>query len=144
MIRPMQENDEDAVADIWLRASVRAHGFMPEAFWKSHVRTLREDCLPLAETLVHVDDDTGRLTGFMSLIDNYIAALFVAPEEQGKGIGTRFLRIAKRMHDEVYLSVYLENEAAIRFYRTRGLVVAGERLDEVTGHVELTLITPVR
>ena len=72
---------------------------------------------------------------------SFLAALFVAPEAQGRGLGSRMFRIAGRMHPGLSLCVYRENVRAVEFYRRRGLTVLCERVEEKTGHVELVMGT---
>ena len=52
MIRPYHPTDSDAVLDLWLRASILAHDFVPESFWREQLPAMRELYLPQAETLV--------------------------------------------------------------------------------------------
>ena len=65
-----------------------------------------------------------------------LAAIFVAPAEQGAGIGSALLEHAKRLREQLSLTVYAANNASIAFYRRHGFQVAGEQLDAHTGHPE--------
>lgn len=140
MIRPFREEDGEAVVDIWLRASLRAHTFVDPAYWQSRVKDMREVYLPLSE--MAVDEEDGQVTGFMALVEDYLAALFVAPEQQGKGIGSRLLRLAKKMRPELTLSVYAENVPALVFYRKHGFGVVAERVEKATGQKECVMVFP--
>ena len=143
MIRPFCNDDAEEVVRVWLEASLEAHGFIPRAYWEAAVEDMRTLYLPMSdEIVVHIDDATGRIDAFWAFVDTYLAALFVAPRAQGKGLGSRLFRIAGRMHPELTLSVYRENERAVAFYRKRGLVVLKERVEERTGHVELVMGRP--
>ena len=78
MIRPYREEDAAILTEIWLAASLRAHGFVNEAFWRSRAAEVREVWLPVAETLVW--EENGFPVAFVSIIDDeYIGALFVEP-----------------------------------------------------------------
>ncbi len=142
MIRPFREKDTEAVVQVWLKASIQAHSFIGRAYWEGKAEDMRTLYLPLSEVIVDEDPESGELTGFMGLVDGYLAALFVAPEHQGKGIGTRLLKLGKKIRDELELCVYAENRRAVRFYREQGFRLAGERVEEETGHTELLMQYP--
>jgi putative acetyltransferase len=71
-----------------------------------------------------------------------LAALFVAPEFQGGGIGGRLMRKAKELRSELDLTVYKMNLRAVRFYERHGFEVVSERIDEHTGHTEVVMKFP--
>ena len=73
MIRYFQQQDEDSVIRIWLEASAIAHSFIPRSYWESKVPDMRNEYLPQSQTLIHEDEHTNEVTGFISLINNYIA-----------------------------------------------------------------------
>lgn len=140
MIRPFCDDDTEAVVRVWLEASVEAHRFIPRSFWEAAAGDMRTLYLPLSDEIVlHVDDGSGNIDAFLAFTDSFLAALFVTPAAQGQGLGSRLFRIARRMHPDLSLCVYKENERAVAFYRRHGLVVLGERVEEKTGHVELLM-----
>ena len=140
MIRPFCSSDMEEVVRVWFEASVEAHGFIPRAYWEAAKTDMRTLYLPMSDEIVlHIDDSTGRIDAFLAFVDAYLAGLFVAPCAQGRGLGSRMFRIAVRMHPDLTLSVYRENGRAVSFYRKRGLVVLGERVEEKTGQVELVM-----
>lgn len=47
-----------------------------------------------------------KLKDSWAFVDDFLAALFVGPEHQRKGIGTRLLDVAKKIHPDMELSVY--------------------------------------
>ena len=143
MIRSFQENDTDAVVALWLEASVDAHSFIPRSFWENAAEDMRTLYLPLSDEIVlHIDDATGAVDAFMAFTGTFLAALFVAPSAQGRGLGSRMFRIARRMHPDLTLSVYRENERAVAFYQKHGLRVCGERVEAKTGWLELLMEFP--
>ena len=143
MIRPFSDNDMEDVVRVWLEASIQAHAFIPRSYWEAAEKDMRELYLPMSDEIVlHVDDATGQVDAFLAFVGTFLAALFVEPRAQGKGLGSRMFRIARRMHPDLSLSVYKENERAVSFYRKQGLVVFGERVEEKTGHEELLMGSP--
>ena len=74
MIRPYRKEDAAVLTEIWLTASLRAHDFVNDAFWRSGAAEVREVWLPAAETLVW--EENGFPVAFVSIIDDeYILSL---------------------------------------------------------------------
>ena len=139
MIRYFQQQDEDSVIRIWLEASAIAHSFIPRSYWENKVPDMRNKYLPQSQTLVNEDEHTNEITGFISLIGNYIAALFVSPDRQGQGIGHSLMPRIKLQHPELELNVYAENTQALTFYKRQGFTITREQTDEQTGRQEFTM-----
>lgn len=137
MIRQYEPCDIDHVLDLWLNASIQAHHFIPEAFWREQLGAMRDHYLPHAETFVFEED--GRILGFMSLHEGRLAALFISPHAQGRGLGRQLLHEAKRGRTALELNVYSANHRAIAFYRAGGFARVAESPDPVTGQPELTM-----
>jgi putative acetyltransferase len=137
MIRKYSENDMDSVLEIWLNASVKAHDFISAEFWESQVESMRNIYIPVSETYVY--EAESKVVGFYALYGNSLAAIFVSPELQGKGIGKQLLSHAKTQRVELSLSVYKENRASFQFYLSQDFNVVSEQLDEHTGHPEYTM-----
>lgn len=134
MIRLLEPKDLDCVLQIWLDASLIAHDFIDPAFWQSQVENMRNLYIPASETYVMERDS--RVVGFYSLLDNQMAALFVAPDCQGQGIGKRLMAHAMTQRPVLTLAVYKNNTASCQFYLSQGFVVTHEQVDEHSGQVE--------
>jgi len=135
MIRNFEQQDIDNVVRIWLDASLIAHSFIPEDYWKGKSEELRELYLPNSKTFVY-ENENAELLAFISMKDHYIAALFVDPMEQGKGIGKQMLYFVKQLHQSLELDVYTENLNSVAFYKKQGFIVQEEGIEERTGHKE--------
>lgn len=142
MIRAFKEEDTEAVIRIWLEASILSHSFIDKAYWEEKADAMRTLYLPLSEVVVDEDKDTGEVIAFIAFVEDYLAALFVAPAHQKKGVGSRLLALAKKMRDTLELSVYAENERAVAFYRKNGFRMTDKRIEEMTGHTELLMVFP--
>lgn len=137
MIRAYAEDDLDAVVDIWLRASVKAHDFVDRKFWESEVVNMRNVYLPASENYVY--EQGGGILGFYALHDDTLAAIFVAPEHQGQGVGSALIKHAKTQRAKLNLTVYTKNRASCDFYRSRKFVVVREQADPHTGQPEYVM-----
>lgn len=132
-----QREDMDRVLEIWLEASIDAHDFIPRHFWEANVESMREIYLVQAETYVYETD--GIIQGFLSLDEERVAALFVAPSMQGLGIGKKLLDKAKAIREKLSLTVYTENTRAVGFYEGCGLRQVAEQTDPHSGRQELIM-----
>ncbi|SHK38094.1 putative acetyltransferase [Desulfatibacillum alkenivorans DSM 16219] len=137
MIRPMKSSDMDAVLTIWLEASIESHDFAGRDFWESRLEDMRNIYLPASKTYVFVED-VG-VKGFVSLHQDVLAALFVSPKEQGRGIGGLLMDKAKSLRNRLRLSVYKENQKSVRFYEKRGFIAVREQKDQHTGRPEIVM-----
>ncbi len=137
MIRSFRSGDMETVISIWLEASSQSHNFLDPAYWQSKVSDMRSIYIPNSETYVYERD--GEISGFISLQDNRIEALFVSPQNQGKGIGTALMEHTKLRKNKLVLSVYQENTRSIMFYRKNGFAEIEKQIDEQTGHMEIVM-----
>ena len=137
MIRRLQEADVDRVMDLWLNANLKAHNFVPAAYWRSNFEPVKE-MLPQAE--VYVYEDAGEIQAFVGLTGEYIEGIFVSCEMQSNGIGKLLLDHIKAIKGMLRLSVYQKNTRAIRFYQREGFAIQREGLDESTGEKEYTML----
>lgn len=137
MIRGYLDGDLSSLLDVWYRASVAAHAFLPDEFFDSERREITEQWLPMAETVVHEID--GRLVGFLSLIGNEVGAIFVDPHHQGRGVGRALMDWARDARPHLELSVFEANESGRRFYESYGFEFVSRHINAATGHPELRL-----
>ena len=65
MISKLESEEINDVLDIWLKASIQAHGFISEEFWKSKIDAMRTIYIPSSETYVYKENEI--IKGFFSL-----------------------------------------------------------------------------
>ncbi|WP_442603113.1 N-acetyltransferase [Paenibacillus sp. KN14-4R] len=130
IIRTKVENDLDRMVEIWFEGSKQAHHFIDEVYWETNQAVMKDVYLPMSQSYV-IDRDS-EVVGFISLVDNYIAALFVDLSEQGKGYGKILLDYVKDKNEGLHLKVYQENQNAVRFYLKNGFTISSESIDEKT------------
>lgn len=127
--------------EIWLNATIEAHKFIPEDYWLNNYRVVKETYIPLSEIFVYEDEEG--IKGFISICNNdYIGALFVDINYQGKGIGTKLLDFAKNGHENLQLAVYAENKRSLHFYQKSGFLIDYEQINKDSGVKELIMCWP--
>ena len=127
-LRPARPADAGQVAEVWLRSFAAALPGVRRAHPDDEVRRwVAEVLLPAHD--VWVADDGGTVVGVLALSDGWLDQLYLAPEARGRGIGDRFVALAKRRQPGgLQLWTFQVNEPAQRFYRKHGFVEA-ERTD---------------
>lgn len=138
MIRKIKPAEYEEVTALWLKTSLEAHDFIEAAYWQKMSNSVARDYLPHSETYIFVDRH--QIKGFVSILENnYIGALFVAPEFQRQKIGSRLLAYVRRCRPTLNLKVFAKNKSALRFYQKQGFKIVAERIDESTRAKELQL-----
>ena len=112
--------DTQRLCAIWLEASRIAHPFIGEERLIEQRRLIEEVYLPESKTETRVACLDGTPAGFIALLGTFIGGLFVAPDQQGHGIGRLLVEDALSRRGALSLEVYTANEAAFGFYKALG------------------------
>lgn len=139
VIRVFKENDISVVMQIWLDTNIKTHSFISKCYWMDNYDMVKK-IMPPAEIYVYEDNITNQIEGFIGLMDNYIAGLFVKEGVQSKGIGKQLLNYAKGIKSNMRLSVYNKNIRAIKFYQREQFVIQSENTDDNTNEKELIMV----
>lgn len=122
---------------IWLSANLEAHAFIDPEYWRGNCDTVKA-MIPQAE--VYVSEDKNGINGFIGIMDDYIAGIFVNASARAAGIGSQLLDRAKQDQKSLRLSVYKKNTTAVSFYRKRGFQIDKESVEPETAELEYTMI----
>src|SRR5699024_6790062 len=90
--------------------------------------------IPMSET--HVITNQTKIIGFISMVEGYLAALFIDVAYQNNGAGKELLNFEKRRRNKIRLKVYKENLSAVRFYEKNGFIIKEELTEEETNKQE--------
>ncbi|MCF6409574.1 GNAT family N-acetyltransferase [Pseudalkalibacillus salsuginis] len=136
-IRVSENMEIDKLVDIWYKGSLIAHDFIDKDYWHSQRNEMKEKYLPMSENVVICNEE--KVVGFMSMVDDYLAAMFIDVQHQGKGYRKELLNFIKERRKNIHLKVYKKNDEAVTFYLRNGFVKKEERLDELTGEDEFVM-----
>lgn len=136
MIRKFKIDELETLMKIWLETNIKAHDFINESYWQGNYEMV-QGMLP--DSTIFVYEDNHIVQGFVGLLGNYIAGIFVTANCQSKGIGKALLDYVKEECSELSLQVYKKNIRALQFYLREDFIVSKEQIDENTGEVELTM-----
>lgn len=135
MIRNFKSTDIDKIMDIWLKSTIKAHDFISKEYWENSYDNVKNIYIPIAETLVY--EESEEIKGFISIINKeFIGAIFVDVDFQGKGIGKNLINYAMDKYNELKLAVYKENKKSVDFYVNRGFKIIKEQVNDDSGHIE--------
>ncbi len=131
-IRPSCPDDTAIMCTIWLAAVQATHHFLSEADVEFFSNMVRNDYLPHGRFWVVVDA-SDRPVAFMGMTGPMIDALFVAPDQHGKGIGRLLVEHARGLEDGLAVDVNEQNEGARAFYQRMGFREVGRSELDGTG-----------
>jgi putative acetyltransferase len=131
VIRKYDPADLNELLDVWYHAAKIAHPFWTGDMFEQERRDITREFLPIAETWVF--EREGHVVGFIALLDKEVGGIFVAPTQQGQGVGRALMDNARASRDYLELDVFEANEVGRTFYDAYGFTVVGNRLDEKTG-----------
>ncbi|WP_089962421.1 acetyltransferase [Salipiger thiooxidans] len=121
--RPSTDQDLPRVMEIWRRAVDATHHFLAPVDSSAIEAKLMELFPQLSLQLAVGADDTPQ--GFMFVHDGHLEALFIDPDQHGKGIGKAFISRAIAAHPELTTDVNEQNPEALAFYEHVGFVRTG-------------------
>jgi ribosomal protein S18 acetylase RimI-like enzyme len=144
IIRPWRKGDLDSVRRITWQSWISTYStFIPETDLRSYFDThyteasllsMFED--PVTQGFIAKVDD--HIAGYARLFLNkdenrlYVSSLYLLPEFEGEGLGTRLLESAERYAlekglDEIWIGVMVKNRQALLFYRKVGFLFVREK-----------------
>ena len=133
-VRAVRNTDAGGCAQVYLRAREFALPTVPSVHPPREVRRWMADDV-VGRTDMWVAEVDGTIVGLLVLAAGWIEQLYIDPAWMGRGLGDRFVKLAKeRMPDGLQLWTFQVNEPARRFYERHGFVV--EELTDGAGNEE--------
>lgn len=137
MVSKFQEKDISSVIQIWLDSNLEAHSFIDENYWKNKFDAVRNMIL---KSEIYVAEDGNSINGFVGLIGNYIAGIFVKNEKRSQGIGKQLLDFIKCRQSSLTLDVFVKNTMAVDFYIREGFCIQNKHINYDTQEEEYTML----
>lgn len=116
------ERTEELVREllgVWERSVRATHLFLSDGEVRSIREYVPQALLGVAHLLV-AEDEAGAPAAFMGVEDGALEMLFIDPEERGKGLGRRLLRLGIESYGVRRLAVNEQNPRAAGFYEHMG------------------------
>lgn len=136
MVRNFKNADIDKIMEIWLNSNIEAHNFIDKSYWEKNFEMVK-NTLPQAE--IYIYEENNNIMGFVGLVENYIAGIFVEKNFRGKGTGKKLLDYAKSIKNNLTLNVYEKNIDAVKFYKREGFTVEKFGIDKSTDEKEFMM-----
>lgn len=139
MIRAYKETDLDNLMNIWQQASALAHPFLDVSFVENITKAMREIYIPNPDAKTYVYEKNDKIFGFISMLENEVAGLFVSPKYHSKGIGSALVNSVKDNHINLEVEVFKNNKIGRAFYDKYGFKKTKEFLFEPANQVVLRM-----
>lgn len=136
MIRKFEKKDTERVMQIWLEVNIETHDFVPSKYWLSQYQSVQKQIL---QADIYVYEQDKEIQGFVGMMDDYLAGIFVDKKCRSMGIGKSLLECAKKNYPAFSLNVYQKNRRAVNFYLREGLSIVSKEIDEDTGETDYTM-----
>lgn len=137
MIRKFEKKDTKRVMEIWLEANLEVHDFVPSDYWLSQYQSVQEQLLPAD---IYVCEQDNEIQGFVGMVDDYLAGIFVDKKYRSMGIGKGLLECVKKIYPAFSLNVYQKNQRAVDFYLREKLTIVSTGVDENTAEADYTMV----
>lgn len=89
---------------------------------------------------IYVYEQNRSIKGFVGMMGNYLAGIFVADPCRSMGIGKDLLGYIKKIRPGFSLHVYQKNQRAVDFYLREGLSIVSRGIDEHTAEADYTMV----
>lgn len=124
MIRQIHSSEIDEVGKVWHRSGLDEYDYLPQfqaLDQKQALEVFRKVILP--KNQIWVDAQSTSVRGFLALNDSYIDRLYVDPDHQRSGVGSRLMDHAKSISPNgLRLHTHQQNLRARSFYEKHGFV----------------------
>jgi GNAT superfamily N-acetyltransferase len=128
-IRPFQDDDEAATAEVWHRAGRAAYIYLPtwQSFTLEHARRVFHNVIR-ANCAIWVGTLDKQIVAYLAMNGSYLDRLYVDPGEWRQGWGTRFIELTKTLSPQgLELHTHQANSYQSRLATPHLLTSQGER-----------------
>ncbi len=127
IIREYTPADLECTARVWRRSGQAEYDYLvafQELDNKKATDVFRR--VIQADCRIWVCEIENVIVGFIAMNENTIDRLYIAPEHQGKGVGSKLIDHAKELYPSgLSLKTHQQNKRACAFYEKRGFAPVG-------------------
>ncbi len=138
-IKRAEKTQTYEILDLWLRTAAHDNPFIEDNFWERHYDEVKARFFTNSEGFIYKLN--GKIVGYICVTgENYIAGLFVDPDFQRRGIGTRLIEFVKTEYSLLHINVYAKNRGMLEFCTRRGFLIDGALRRPDNGEIQYTMI----
>ncbi len=89
MIRKSKKEDLNKLIKLWYEISLETHDFIDKEYWQEKREDMAQKYIPASDT--YVIEENNEIMGFISMVDNYLAAIFIDKKYQNKSFGKKLI-----------------------------------------------------
>lgn len=136
LIEPLDSSDLETISQIWLMSNLDTHDFIEKEHWLNNYSFVKK---AFSSATIYAYYSDNKIVGFLGIINEYIAGIFILQDYRSLGIGTQLLKAIQSTHTKPTLDVYQKNTLALKFYQKNGFHIQQEKLDIQTEEIEYFL-----
>ena len=134
--------DSSALVEVFVAARTESMPWLPKGETPDVIgKWMKATLIPISE--VEIAEFDGEIVGFSSRLNDKLDHLYVHPDHQGKGYGTKMLDLVKKALPTGFdVKVFSENSKSRAFLEKRGCALTSE--NDGAGNKEKTAETVYR
>lgn len=136
LIEHLDSSDLETISQIWLMSNLDTHDFIEKEYWLNNYSFVKK---AFSSATIYAYYSDNKIVGFLGIINEYIAGIFILQDYRSLGIGTQLLKAIQSTHTKLTLDVYQKNTLALKFYQKNGFHIQQEKLDIQTEEIEYFL-----
>ena len=126
------------IISLWYRCTCQHQAFISDKYWREITPSITALLYQHSHSsLIAIAEQ--RLVGFITVIENELAALFVDSSMQRVGIGTLLLEQIEKKRQLSSVKVYAANKTAMAFYQQHGFTELSRQLQIETDQLLITM-----
>jgi len=140
-IRSYVPSDADRLVSMWRQSKQAALDVVDVYSIEDYRFFLTEILIKRAKLFVAEDEPYKTICGFMAVEGDWVSQLYIRIEDQGKGLGKRFLDLAKQSSTgQLCLYTFEKNQRARAFFKSQGFKEVGPGIENEENLPDIELL----
>lgn len=111
LIEPLDSSDLETISQIWLMSNLDTHDFIEKEHWLNNYSFVKK---AFSSATIYAYYSDNKIVGFLGIINEYIAGIFILQDYRSLGIGTQLLKAIQSTHTKPTLDVYQKKYASTK------------------------------